>query len=202
MNQSEIKDFLDNFKEKRERTIIIVDFGNVEKWKNNLKQKVGIRELGKLIKNFSIESKFLRRFYYGSDYGPNEKSQTISPWSERILSTAKWSGFEVIEKRVKYIHSSDNKFGFEKKCDLDVEMAIDLIKERNNYDTIILFSGDGDLMCAIKYLKEEYNKTCIVFGARGHIGREVFDMKSEEILQDVLFADDFEYRLNMDRFRQ
>ena len=202
MNQSEIKDFLDNFKEKRERTIIIVDFGNVEKWKNNLKWKVGIRELGKLIKNFSIESKFLRRFYYGSDYGPNEKSQTISPWSKKILMSAKMSGFKVIEKRVKYIHSSDNKFGFEKKCDLDVEMAIDLIKERNNYDTIILFSGDGDLMCAIKYLKEEYNKTCIVFGARGHIGREVFDMKSEEILQDVLFADDFEYRLNMDRFRQ
>jgi len=202
MNQSEIKDFLDNFKEKRERTIIIVDFGNVEKWKNNLKWKVGIRELGKLIKNFSIESKFLRRFYYGSDYGPNEKSQTISPWSKKILMSAKMSGFEVIEKRVKYIHSSDNKFGFEKKCDLDVEMAVDLIKERNNYDTIILFSGDGDLMCAIKYLKEEYNKTCIVFGARGHIGREIFDMKSEEILQDVLFADDFEYRLNMDRFRQ
>ena len=202
MNQSEIKDFLDNFKEKRERTIIIVDFGNVEKWKNNLKWKVGIRELGKLIKNFSIESKFLRRFYYGSDYGPNEKSQTISPWSKKILMSAKMSGFKVIEKRVKYIHSSDNKFGFEKKCDLDVEMAIDLIKERNNYDTIILFSGDGDLMCAIKYLKEEYNKTCIVFGARGHIGRKVFDMKSEEILQDVLFADDFEYRLNMDRFRQ
>ena len=84
MNQSEIKDFLDNSEEKRKRTIVIVDFGNVEKWKNNLKWKVGIRELGKLIKNFSIESKFLRRFYYGSDYGPNEKSQTITPWSERI----------------------------------------------------------------------------------------------------------------------
>ncbi|MBU2472790.1 NYN domain-containing protein [Patescibacteria group bacterium] len=137
-----------------------------------------------------------------SNYGKNENSQTISPWSKNILMSAKMSGFEIIEKRVKYIHSPNNKFGFEKKCDFDVEMAVDLIKERNNYDTIILFSGDGDLMCAIKYLKEEYNKICIVFGARGHIGREVFDMKSEGIIQDVLFADDFEYRLNMDRFRQ
>jgi len=202
MNQSEIKDFLDNSKEKQERTIVIVDFGNVEKWKNTLKWRVGIRELGVLVKNFSIGKKFLRRFYYGSDYGKDEKSQTISLWSEKILSSANMSGFKVVTKRVKYIHNLNNKFGFDKKCDLDVEMTVDLIKERDNYDNIILFSGDGDLMCAIRYLKEEYNKTCFVFGARGHIGREIFDMKNEGIVNDVLFADDFEYRLNMDRFRR
>ena len=179
---------------------MIVDFGNVEKWKNNLKWKVGIKELGELVKNFSVGKKFLRRFYYGSDYGKNEKSQIISPWSEKILSSANMSGFEVIEKRVKYIHNLNNKFGFEKKCDLDVEMTIDLIKECKNYDTIILFSGDGDLMYAIKYLKEEHDKDCFVFSARGHIGREVFDMKNEGIVNDVLFADDFEYRLSVDRF--
>ena len=33
-------------------------------------------------------------------------------------------------------------------------MTVDLIKERDNYDTIIIFSGDGDLVYAIKYLKE------------------------------------------------
>ncbi|MFH1938304.1 MAG: NYN domain-containing protein, partial [Patescibacteria group bacterium] len=145
---------------------------------------------------------FLRRFYYGSDYGKNDNSQTISLWSEKILSSANMSGFEVVTKRVKYIHNLNNKFGFDKKCDLDVEMTVDLIKERDNYDNIILFSGDGDLMCAIKYLKEEYNKTCFVFGARGHIGREIFDMRNKGIVNDVLFADDFEYRLNMDRFRR
>jgi uncharacterized LabA/DUF88 family protein len=202
MNQSEIKDFLDNFQKKRERTVAIVDFGNVEKWKNSLRWRVGIKELGTLVKNFSIGSKFLRRFYYGSDYGKNENSQTVTLWSERILGSAKMSGFEIVTKRVKYIHSSDNKFGFEKKCDLDVEMTVDLIKERDNYDTTILFSGDGDLMRAIEYLREEYNKTCFVFGARGHLGREIFDMKNKGIVSDVLFADDFEYRLNMNRFRK
>jgi hypothetical protein len=32
-------------------------------------------------------------------------------------------------------------YGFEKKCDLDIEMAVDLIKERDNYDTAVMFSG-------------------------------------------------------------
>ena len=201
MDQKEIKEFIENFQNKRERTIVIVDFGNVEKWKNNLGWQISIKKLGILVKNFSIGKKFLRRFYYGADYGKNENSQTISFWSKMVLDKAEMNRFEVVAKRVKYIRSSNNKFGFEKKCDLDVEMAVDLIRECENYDTIVLFSGDGDLMYAIKYLQEEYGKNCIIFGARGHIGREIFDAKNEGMVNKILFADDFEYRLSMERFK-
>ena len=200
MNCEEIKKFFESFVSRRERTIVIIDFGNVEKWKNSLRWKVGIKELGQFVKNFSYGKEFLRRFYYGSDYGPDEKSKIINPWSGIILEKAAMRRFKVVTKRVKYIHNPDNPSRYDKKCDLDVDMAIDLIKERNNYDTIVLFSGDGDLMCAIKYLKEEYGKSCIVFGARDHVGREVFDAKTEKIVDEIYFAEDFEYRLNMKRF--
>ena len=80
-------------------------------------------------------------------------------------------------------------------------MTGDLIRERNNYDTIILFSGDGDLVTALKYLKKEYGKQTVIMSARGHIGREVIDAKRVGIIEEILYADDFEYRLNMDRFR-
>jgi uncharacterized LabA/DUF88 family protein len=120
-------------------------------------------------------------------------------WSRMILEKANMNRFEVVAKRVKYIHNQGNSFGYDKKCDLDVDMAIDLIKERENYDTIVLFSGDGDLMCAIKYLKEEYGKSCIVFGARNHVGREVFDAKKTGFVEDIFFVEDFEYRLNTTR---
>ncbi|MFA4890177.1 MAG: hypothetical protein WC587_00870 [Candidatus Paceibacterota bacterium] len=63
MNQLDIKEFLDSFKEKRERTITVVDYGNVDKWKENLGWKVGIKELGNLVKNFSYGKKFLIIFY-------------------------------------------------------------------------------------------------------------------------------------------
>ncbi len=201
MDQNSIKKYFEDFRTKREQTIAIVDFGNVEKWKNSLGWIVGIQGLGKLVKHFSFGKKFLRRFYYGLDYGKNENSQIISLWSKAMTDKANMSGFEIITKRVKYIHSQNNITGFEKKCDLDVEMAVDLIRERDNYDTIILFSGDGDLMYAIKYLKDNFGKHCIVFGARGHIGREVFDAKNSGVVDDILFAEDFEYRLNKDRFR-
>lgn len=201
MTKEEIKIFIDSFSGKQDRVMIVVDYGNVEKWKYSLNWRVGIKELAKLCKNFSTGKRFLRRFYYGADYGRNEKSKQLVEWSRLILEKAEMGGFEVISKRVKYIHSADNKYGFEKKCDLDVEMAIDLVKERDNYDTIILFSGDGDLMHAMKYLHDEYKKECYVFGARDHIGREVFDAKNEGAIMDVLFAEDFEYRISLERFR-
>lgn len=185
MDHQGIKKFLDSFLSKRNRTIVIVDFGNVEKWKNGLKWQIGIKELSQLVKNFSYGKEFLRRFYYGADYGPDEKSQEIVGWSKAILEKARMNRFKVVDKRVKYIYDPNNKLGFDKKCDLDVEMTIDLIKERDNYDTIVLFSGDGDLMCAIRYLKEVYKKSCIVFGARDHIGREVFDAKTDGIVDDI-----------------
>lgn len=199
MNQKQIKQFVESFEDKLSRTIVVVDYGNVEKWKHSTKWNVGIKELGQFVKNFSLEKQYLRRFYYGADYGPSEKSTTMVEWSRAILEKANMNRFEVIDKRVKYIRDKDNAHGFEKKCDLDVEMAIDLIKERDNYDTIILFSGDGDLMCAIRYLHDEYNKECYVFGARDHIGREVFDAQTDGVVKDVLFAEDFEYRLSRNK---
>ncbi|MBI2045886.1 MAG: NYN domain-containing protein [Parcubacteria group bacterium] len=202
MNQNNIKQYLSGYMPRRERTIVIVDFGNVEKWKHNLGWRVGIRELAAFVKNFSFGQKFLRRFYYGADYGQKEKSIDLVPWSKNILRTADLNGFNVVDKRVKYIHSTDNIYGFEKKCDLDVEMVVDLIRERDNYDTVVLFSGDGDLVTAIQYLKEEYKKQAIIMGARGHIGREVIDAKRDGIIEEILYADDFEYRLNMDRFQR
>lgn len=199
MDHEEIKKFLKSFESKRDRTIVIVDFGNVEKWKHSLGWIIGIKELAQLVKNFSYGKKPLRRFYYGSDYGEKENSMTISLWSKSVIDKAEMNRFEVITKRVKYIHDLHKVGGFDKKCNFGVEMTIDLIKERDNYDTIILFSGDGDLMYAIKYLKETYNKNCIVFGARNHVGREVYDVKTESVIDNILYAEDFEYRLNRNR---
>lgn len=199
MNRDKIKKFLESFIDRKCRTIVIVDYGNVEKWKNSLGWKVDIQRLAMLIRKLSFGSAFLRRFYYGADYGSNDRSIVLSEWSRSILERAEAERFKVVSKRVKYIHSQNNPAGYEKKCDLDVEMVVDLIKERDNYDTIIIFSGDGDLMYAVKYLHQEYGKKCMVFGARGHIGREVIDALSAGFVEQILYAEDFEYRLNRTR---
>lgn len=199
MNPAEIKTFLDSYQSRRERTLVIVDFGNVEKWKESLGWRVGIQELAKLVKHFSYGTQHLRRFYYGSDYGKSERSQTLSLWSQKLIERASMNRFEVVTKRVKYIHDGESRFT--KKCDLDVEMAVDLIRLHEEYDSVVLFSGDGDLTYALRYVVDQYNKKAYVFGARNHIGREIIDAKNDGVIDRLFFAEDFESRLNMDRFR-
>jgi uncharacterized LabA/DUF88 family protein len=200
MERKEIDQVLSLLEQTKQRNIVIVDYGNVQKWENSLNWPIGIKELGVLVRRISGRE-FLRRFYYGSDYGRNEKSDILVNWSRMVLEKAQMSGFEVQTKRVKYIHDSLHEMGFQKKCDLDVEMTVDLIREAHNYDRIVLFSGDGDLSYALKYLFETQKKKAVIFTARGHLGRELIDIQKEGIVESILFAEDFEYRINRDRFR-
>lgn len=176
---------------------MIVDFSNVERWKDSLGWSIDIRQLANLVKNFSQGKKYLRRFYYGSDYGPKERSKDLLPWSAGMLQKAVMSGFELRTKRVKYMPSDHNPHGYDAKCDMDVEMALDLIRERDNYDTIILFSGDGDLACVLDYLHKDFGKEVYVFGARDHVGREIVDAQKAGVVSSICFAEDFEYRLKL-----
>lgn len=125
--------------------MIVVDFANVARWEESLNWPVGVKKLGQLVKNLSSGKKFLRRFYYGQDYGPKEKSTILSPWSESIHTQAQYSSFEIITKRVKYIPDDKYETGYITKCNLDIEMAVDMIREVSNYDTVFVFSGDGVL---------------------------------------------------------
>jgi uncharacterized LabA/DUF88 family protein len=198
---NDIETYLNGLALNQERNIVIVDYGNVSKWEQSLGWRIGIKELGNLVRKISKGKVFLRRFYYGSDYGKNEKSELLVPWSRAVLEKATMSGFDVITKRVKYIHDNSRLDGFQKKCDLDVEMAVDLIRKIEKYDTVILFSGDGDLAYVLKYLFETHNKKAVICTARGHVGREMIDIQKEGVIERILFAEDLEYRLNKDRFR-
>lgn len=199
MNKDQVKIFLDNLSQSKERNIVIVDFANVDRWRDSLGWSIGIKKLGQLMSHISQGKKFLRRFYYGQDFGPKDSSNTQTPWSQKIHMSAQFSGFEIITKRVKYIPDQKYATGFITKCNLDIEMAVDLIREKDNYDTAIIFSGDGDMAYVCNYIHNECSKTIYVFGARDHIGRELIDAKKNGVIKDILFAEDFEYRLDLNR---
>jgi uncharacterized LabA/DUF88 family protein len=200
MTKTEITKFLEQIEQTKDRTIAIVDFSNVTHWEDNLGWEIGIKELKDLIKHFTAKQ-FLRRFYYGSDFGEKDESEVLTAWSEMIINKARMNSFEICTKRVKYIKDKNYKKGFVKKCDLDVEMAVDLIKEKNNYDNIVVFSGDGDLSYVLKFLKESHGKKSYVFAARNHLGKELVDCMKNGQIEKILFVEDFEYRLNKNRLR-
>lgn len=202
MEKQRIDEILSSLEKTKNRNLVIVDYGNVEKWNKSLGWKIGIKELKNLVKHLTSGAKFLRRFYYGSDFGKNDKLRIMTMWSAAIMNKAKMNDFEIVTKSVKYIIDQEYKTGYVKKCNFDVEMTVDMIQEQKNYDNLIIFSGDGDMAYVIRYLKNVYNKNTFVFGARDRIGKELIDAKNEGIISEILYAEDFNYRLNMDRFKQ
>lgn len=199
MDHKQIKRFLDTVSKTKERNIVIIDFANVDRWEDSLGWKIGLRQLGNMVSSIAYGKKFLRRFYYGEDYGQKDSSTILRDWSKTILTNAQYSGFEIVTKRVKYIPDPKYETGFIKKCNLDIEMAVDLIREKDNYDTAVIFSGDGDLAYVCRYLHTKFKKTFYVFGARDHVGKELIDAVKEGIIKNILFVEDFEYRLNLNR---
>lgn len=201
MDKNEVKRFLDQLSVSAERNMVIIDFANVTHWEDVLGWRIDISKLRNLVRHMTIGKQYLRRFYYGQDYGPRDTSTTVLPWSQKIYERARNNGFEIITKRVKYIVDNKRADGLVPKCDMDVEMVIDLLNEEHNYDKVVVFSGDGDLAPAYKFLKDKYNKHIYVIGARDMVGREVVDATKSRTVDKLLFVEDFEYRLAMDGYQ-
>ena len=63
-----------------------------------------------------------------------------------------------------------------RKCDFDVEITRDALNLINEYETLILFSGDGDYFSLTEYLIKKGKKVILVF-APGHKGKEYNKIK-------------------------
>ena len=62
-----------------------------------------------------------------------------------------------------------------RKCDFDVEIARDVLNLQDSYDTLLLFSGDGDYSALTIDLIKKGKKVITVF-APGHLGKEYLEI--------------------------
>lgn len=58
-----------------------------------------------------------------------------------------------------------------RKCDFDVEIARDTFNLSNDFDQLVLFSGDGDYSALVDDLVGKGKKVVVIF-AKGHKGKE------------------------------
>lgn len=59
-----------------------------------------------------------------------------------------------------------------RKANCDVEMAFYLMKEKDNFDRVIILSGDGDFLPVLKYLRE-IGKEVIILARGPRTAREI-----------------------------
>jgi len=68
-----------------------------------------------------------------------------------------------------------------RKCDFDTEFARDIYNNINDFETLIIFSGDGDYAPLVDDLIKKNKKVIVVF-ARGHRGKEYGLLKKKPFL--------------------
>jgi len=79
-------------------------------------------------------------------------------------------GYKLYLKPVKLYEQEDG--ATKRKANCDVEMAFYLMKEKENFDRVVILSGDGDFLPVLKHLKSQ-GKEVIVLARGPRTAREI-----------------------------
>ena len=88
----------------------------------------------------------------------------------RFYLKLKQFGYNLFLKPVKMYEQEDGST--KRKANCDVDMAFHLMKEKDNFDRIIVLSGDGDFLPVLKYLKEN-KKEIMILGRASRTAKEI-----------------------------
>lgn len=103
-------------------------------------------------------------------------------------------GYKLYLKPVKLYYQPDGKT--ERKANCDVEMAFYLMREKDNFDQVLILSGDGDFLPLLKHLKE-IGKEVIILARGPRTAKEIRQFAGSNFK-------DFEYlreRIKMEEIR-
>jgi len=93
-------------------------------------------------------------------------------------------GYTVRTKILKEYYDNDSG-RYSQKANLDIEIVVDMFNTVNQYDRVILFSGDGDFERAIELLRSKDTHITVV-STEGMIARELRNVTDRYIdLNDV-----------------
>lgn len=105
----------------------------------NIAQQMNIEiDYIKLLKNVTNNQKVLKTYFYGIIDSNNDKQQGFYTW-------LKHNGYKVFTRS--HMFDSNNK-----KPNLDVDIAVDLIRYSSKFDTAILIAGSPDLSSAVHHV--------------------------------------------------
>lgn len=79
-------------------------------------------------------------------------------------------GYNLFLKPVKMYEQEDGMT--RRKANCDVDMAFHLMKEKDNFDRVIILSGDGDFLPVLKYLRK-LGKDVIILSRGPRTAREI-----------------------------
>ncbi len=148
-------------KNQKPKAIVFIDGANIFYTQKQLGWNISWKKTLRLISaNFDVIE---TRYYTGI----KDSDQKI----KKFLLRLREMGMKTVTKPLKIIKDKQEKVIYKSNC--DVEMAIDILLEVNNFDVLILFSGDSDFVHLIRVLQKQFQKKVIVYSSRKTIAWEL-----------------------------
>ena len=145
------------------KTAVFIDASNIYFSEKTLGWRIDFQ---KLLEYFQQNTDLWRISFYGTLNPENERERRFHDFLEMI-------GYIVRHKKIKFIRdANDIRRGGHHKGNMDVDLTIDAVDLKNEYDSFILLSGDGDFEPLLKYMKI-HKKRCIIISTKKHVSIEL-----------------------------
>lgn len=162
------------------KTAVFIDAANILYSQKTLGWRVDYKKLQQLF----IEKTNLSGIYFYTGKVGNQQKQA------NFIKKLKQIKFHVFSKEVKFIKLPQG--GLLPKGNLDVELALDAYRLSDQFDTLVLFSGDSDFAYLLFLLKKK-GKHLIVISTRGHVAVELLNSAKfidlNKLKKDIIWKD-------------
>ncbi len=151
------------------KTLVVVDWANIYGWRHEPGYATSIEKIKQQLDLYKeiVE----KRVYFGEDDHPK---------SVEFLKKVQSLGFVLVSKPVKYQNGV-------RKCNFDIEIAVDCLVDLAKYESFVFMSGDGDFAYLYEHLLKLGKQVVVIFG-RNSLGRELHEIKGLFLLDFRIFG--------------
>lgn len=162
---------------------------------------MGQKETGWWI-DFKLFKKYLKNRYrpaFYSYYGGLDKKPSNDIFREKAKAQQRFYnklngwGFKVITKPLKYI-KTDN--GTKTKCDMDIEISLDIYDVLDSVDVVILVSGDSDFLTTVRRVHEK-GKRLRIYSFKNKLSWELKDFSIKNLRCNYKIIDEIKEEIEL-----
>lgn len=155
---------------------IYIDFSNIFHAKYTLGWEYDIENFLTNLQDNKIIKEVC--FYWAYDKRNISQYNWVTKLQSTFTNTKFYFYFKKLEKKW------DNL-----KWNVDTEMWFDISQNITKWNTLVLFSWDGDFLYIIKKLIEDYRKQIVVVSTKWHIARELINYINIQKVENCRFVD-------------
>jgi len=151
---------------------VFIDASNIWNTQKAKGMSFDYQKLTAYLKN-EHQASTIKMFYFTA-YPKNEtRSYDVSGKHTFYTYLKKALGFTVRKKPLKQIKiTTEEGDGIKEKGDMDVELTLDVMHNKDNFNTVLLFTGDSDYMALINYLRNG-GKKVYVYSSKNNVSNEL-----------------------------